>query len=198
MRETARLVSVLLVTLVLCTMGFGGCRAFVQPEEALPNFFTVSPTLYRGARPSREGFARLREMGVKTVVNLRTTQPDRDWLAELGFNYENRPMTALTPSDEDVIWFLRIAIDPQRTPVFVYCNLGSDRTGYMVAMYRVVVEHWDRERAIEEMTAEDKGFVPIFWNLIDYVRDADIEAIRAAVYAPGPGPAPGDQPHEGG
>jgi protein tyrosine/serine phosphatase len=85
--------------------------------------------------------------------------------------------------DEDVLWFLRIAADPARAPVFLHCQHGADRTGYLVAMYRVVVEGWDRERAIAEMTCDGNGFHPLCRNLIRYVRQADIERLRSCLPA---------------
>ena len=170
------------VALILCALAAGGCRSISHGHDDLPNYQVVNPSLYRGGQPTREGFLHLKDMGIKTLVNLRSTQPDREWLAQQGFAYENRAMVALWPSEEDVIWFLRIAVDPQRAPVFVYCDYGADRSGLVVAMYRVVVEHWDRERAIQEMTDEDNGFLPILTNLSDFIRQADVDAIRTAVY----------------
>ena len=121
------------------------------------------------------------------------TQPDRQLLTQLGLDYETRGMVALVPSDEIVIWFLRIAVDADRAPVMVYCGYGSERAGLMVAMYRIVVENWDKERAIAEMTEEGHGFLAMWNNLVTFIRKADIEAIRAAVYdgqAPPPPPPP--------
>ncbi|HUV86117.1 MAG TPA: hypothetical protein VMX79_03305, partial [bacterium] len=40
---------------------------------------------------------------------------------------------------------------PARRPVFVHCHAGVDRTGFVVAAYRVKVEGWTPEKAYEEM-----------------------------------------------
>jgi protein tyrosine/serine phosphatase len=171
----------LLAAVLVSLWAVAGCRNISRGDRDLSNFEMVSPTLYRSGQPTREGYVRLKELGVRTIVNLRSTQPDRKHLETLGLKYENRGMIAVQPNDEDVIWFLRIAVDPNCVPVLVHCDYGSERAGLMVAMYRVVVEGWDRERAIEEMTAEDRGFLPVFSNLATYIREADIESIRSAV-----------------
>ena len=117
----------------------------------LPNFAWVSPRLCRGAQPTREGFERLRAMGVVTVVNLRAEHSDREEIAGLGFRYVELPFTASRPEEGDVAGFLRVASDPASGAVFVHCHHGADRTGYMVAAYRMAVEGWSVDRALEEL-----------------------------------------------
>ena len=47
-----------------------------------PNLCKVSNTLYRGAQPTREGFERLKKLGIKTVVSLRDHHSDEELLAD--------------------------------------------------------------------------------------------------------------------
>jgi protein tyrosine/serine phosphatase len=58
----------------------------------------------------------------------------------------------LAPSvvDDHVAHFLAI-ISQQPKPVYVHCFLGVNRTGVMVAAYRVLIEGVSDEEAIEEM-----------------------------------------------
>jgi protein tyrosine/serine phosphatase len=62
--------------------------------------------------------------------------------------------------------------------VFVHCRYGSDRTGTMIAIYRIAVQNWDREEAIREMVEGGYGFYPMWENLKIYLRRLDIDAIR--------------------
>ena len=78
----------------------------------------------------------LKAMGVKTVVDLRALHSDRDLIGDTGLTYEGVGMTAWHPEDEDAVRFLKIVTDKSRTPVFVHCQYGSDRTGTMCAIYR--------------------------------------------------------------
>lgn len=162
-----------------------GCRSAITHGDAqLPNFDMVSDSLYRGGQPTQEGFDRLHKMGVKTVVNVREGDTDRDLIKGMEFVYNLRGMSALSPCDEDVIWFLKIATNPTSGPIFLHCHYGADRTGYLIAMYRIVVQGWDTEKAITEMTDGGHGFWPLYSNLPDYVRRANIAALRKAVLPP--------------
>jgi len=144
----------------------------------LPNFYKVSDDLYRGAQPTDEGMRQLKELGIKTVVNLRYIHSDRDELGETGLAYEHINMTTWYSQTEDAIRFLRIVTDSNSTPVFVHCQYGSDRTGTMCAIYRIAVQGWSKNQAIEEMTNGGFGFHRIWKNLVNYVRDLDIEQLK--------------------
>ncbi|MFH1370090.1 MAG: dual specificity protein phosphatase family protein [Planctomycetota bacterium] len=144
----------------------------------VPNLYKVSDDLYRGAQPSEDGFKQLEKSGIKTVVNLRSSHSDHDMLTGANLNYEHIPMTAWHPKNEDVVKFLKIAADANLTPVFVHCKRGADRTGLMCAIYRVAVQGWSKDEAIEEMTKGDYGFYSIWQNIIHYIRKLDVEKIR--------------------
>jgi protein tyrosine/serine phosphatase len=90
-------------------------------------------------------------------------------------------MTAWEPDDDKVERFLRIVTDPSRTPVFVHCQHGADRTGMMVAMYRVVVQGWSKADAIDEMRRGGFGFHPIWRVLPQYVRDVKVDVLRVSL-----------------
>jgi protein tyrosine/serine phosphatase len=154
--------------------------AWAQPVDrpGLPNLHKVSDDLYRGAQPTVEGIAELKTLGVKTVINLRNGDSDRKVLAGSGLAYELIPMTAWRPHDDDVIQFLRVVTDESRLPAFVHCRRGADRTGMMVAIYRIAVQGWSKDEAIAEMTQGGFRFNSGWQNLVQYVRDLDIAAIK--------------------
>ena len=169
-----------LMAVIIAAAMLEGCVTHTaHGDRDLPNFQPVNATLSRGGQPTEAGWRRLREMGVKTVLNVRGGDDDRAALNELGLQYQQRPMSPWTPKDEDVAWFLARASDPDLQPVFAHCHHGSDRTGYLVAMYRVIIDGWTREAAIEEMTRDGNGFHDIYQGLIAYVRNADVERIKA-------------------
>jgi protein tyrosine/serine phosphatase len=88
------------------------------------------------------------------------------------------PFLAWHPEDEDVVRFLQIVADPSKTPVFVHCRRGVDRTGTMVAIYRIAVQGWSRGEAIREMTEGGFGYDGKFPNLVKYIQKLDIDAIK--------------------
>lgn len=145
----------------------------------LPNFHKVSDELYRGAQPNAEGMQQLEKLGIKTVVNLRSSHSDRDELDGTGLAYEHIKTTTWNIQTKDVARFLQIVTDSNSTPVFVHCQYGSDRTGTMCAIYRIAVQGWSKDEAIEEMTKGGFGFHSIWKNLVDYIRKLDIDKIKS-------------------
>lgn len=119
----------------------------------LPKFAKVSDTLYCGGQPTKKGFIELKEIGIKTIVNLRGSQKEKekDKLKGLGFKYICIPLEVKNPKDEDIVTFLKVVNNPLYQPVFVHCAQGVVRTGLMVAIYRVYVQNWLIEKAIEEL-----------------------------------------------
>jgi protein tyrosine/serine phosphatase len=154
--------------------------AWAQPMEqpGLPNLHKVSDDLYRGAQPTAEGVRKLEALGVRTIINLRDGDTDKGLSIPPGMTYELIPMTAWHPNDPDVVQFLRVVTDESRLPAFVHCRRGADRTGMMVAIYRVAVQGWDKEQAIAEMTQGGFRFNSGWQNLVQYIRDLDVDAIR--------------------
>jgi len=147
-------------------------------QEGLPNLHQITPLLYRGAQPTAVGMRQLKAMGVKTVVNLRSFNSDREELGNTSLAYEHISMKAWHPEQEDIIRFLRITTDKAYAPVFVHCQHGADRTGLMCAIYRVAVEGWTKEEAIQEMTQGGFGHHTIWTNLVQFIQDLDIDAIK--------------------
>jgi protein tyrosine phosphatase (PTP) superfamily phosphohydrolase (DUF442 family) len=145
----------------------------------LPNFHKVSDDLYRGAQPSAEGMRQLEKIGIKTVVNLRSSHSDRDELQGTSLAYEHIEMTAWgKPENEDVLRFLQIVSDGNSLPVFVHCQHGADRTGTVCAIYRIAVQGWSKDETVEEMTKGGFGFHTIWQNLPDYIRKLNVEEIK--------------------
>ncbi len=147
------------------------------------NLYKVSDTLYRGEQPTAEGFKGLQNLGIKTVVNLRSLHSDQDELEGLSLDYEHIRMEAWDPEQEQVEAFLKIAADPAKKPVFVHCQHGADRTGTMVAVYRIVIENRDTEKAISEMRNGPFGFHEVWTGLPKFLRELDVEGLRKE-YAP--------------
>jgi protein tyrosine/serine phosphatase len=153
---------------------------WAQPlqREGLPNLHQVTPTLYRGGQPTAAGMRQLKAMGVKTVINLRSFSSDRDEIGNTGLAYEHIYMKAWHPEREEIVRFLQIVTDKDRTPAFVHCQHGADRTGLMCAIYRVAVCAWTKEEAIREMTQGGFGHHGVWKNIIRFIEELDCDAIK--------------------
>lgn len=147
------------------------------------NFGIVGPALWRGAQPSAEGFRELARRGARSVVNLREDHDDAPLLEGTGLRYLRIPSKAFRPERGNLARFLAFVRDPAHQPVFVHCAQGRDRTGYNVAVYRMAVEGWTADRAIDEMKAF--RFNRIWIRNIPWLRKVDVEALKQASANPG-------------
>ena len=72
--------------------------------------------------------------------------------------------------------------DPANGPYLIHCQHGADRTGTMVAMYRMVIQGWPKDKAIDELVNGGYGFHPVWQNILAYLQEVDVEKIKAEVY----------------
>jgi protein tyrosine/serine phosphatase len=162
----------------------------VAANPGLPNLHRVNATLYRSAQPTKEGFAFLAaqtslshdDRPIKTIVSLRAFNDDALLTPETStLHLEQIRFKTWHPEGEDVVKFLRIATTPAMQPVLVHCQHGSDRTGTMVAIYRIAYEGWTKTQATDEMIKGGYGFHPMWQNLLHYIDGLDVNAIKEQV-----------------
>lgn len=128
-----------------------------RTRKNLPNFGEATTTLYRGGQPSKEGFRILAKMGINIVVDLRGSRDsERKIVTQLGMRYVPLYWHCWFPKDKVFAQFLRLVRDNPGKKIFVHCRLGDDRTGMMIASYRMAREDWSAEKAEKEM--EKFGF----------------------------------------
>jgi tyrosine-protein phosphatase SIW14 len=159
----------------------GGRKSWAKAisRPGLPNLHKINDRLYRGGQPEKEGYAELAKLGVKTIVCLRTDDEDSEHLGDLPIRCVHLSIT-LTPTKEQVVEFLKAATDTKRQPVYFHCKYGSDRTGTMCAIYRIAVDGWSKQAAIDEMTRG--GFGYHWWTgLTKFVREIDVDWLRERV-----------------
>jgi tyrosine-protein phosphatase SIW14 len=136
------------------------CRSIILAQQEpkypeLPNFHQVNQQIYRGAQPKQGGLQKLASLGVKTIINLRDDD-ERARVEEVeahaaGFHYFNIPMGSFDrPTDKTIGDILAILNNSENQPVFVHCKLGADRTGTVIAIYRIEHDGWTSERAKSE------------------------------------------------
>ena len=125
--------------------------------RGLPNFGEATTTLYRGGQPSKAGFRALANMSINIVVDLRGRRAsERRMVTNLGMQYVAMPWRCSFPKDKTFAQFLTLLRNNRGKKIFVHCRLGDDRTGMMIASYRMAEEGWSAEKAEKEM--ENFGF----------------------------------------
>jgi protein tyrosine phosphatase (PTP) superfamily phosphohydrolase (DUF442 family) len=130
------------------------------PLDGVANFGEVTPTLYRGAQPTRDGLSNLLKMGIEVVVDLRGGErtDERDAVTKLGMKYVSIPWQCGHPDNETAARFLTLLQENPEKRVFVHCYFGTDRTGMMIAALRMAKENWTAAEAKKEMQAYGFSF----------------------------------------
>lgn len=130
-----------------------------QAQDPIPNFREVAPGVYRGGHPTTEGWELLKEKGVKTVVRLHLeSEGDDKEAAALGMTVidASGPPATLkdvfgAPKPERLKLAVAALNDESLRPVYVHCLHGEDRTGLIVALYRVLHDGKTKAEAYKEM-----------------------------------------------
>lgn len=122
------------------------------------NFGIVNSKLYRGGQPKGPGFANLKKMGIDVVVDVRLSGKDTEErnVNHAGMQFVAIPWHCFFPKDKVFAEFLEVLRENRDKKIFVHCRYGDDRTGMMIAAYRMAVEGWTPEEARKEM--EKFGF----------------------------------------
>ncbi len=158
-------------------------RTWVGPCDncisGVENFAKVSPALWRGAQPTAEGFRNLEAAGVKTVVNLRGRHDDLPLLRGTKLQYVRVAARAWDPEEAELAAVLKVLTNRDNWPVFVHCAEGRDRTGYVVAAYRMLIDGWSADDAIREMY--DFRFNTIWFRNPGFLRRLNIDKMRGLV-----------------
>lgn len=137
----------LFLALVLALVSF-------TAHAKIDRFAEVEPGIYRGAQPEvASDYEILRKLGVKTILNLRsdsTVDKERTIAESMGFTFINIPIDGFFGAPKES-FNKAVEILSDNQPVFVHCQLGHDRTGVVVGLYRVHKDHWTPSQAYGEM-----------------------------------------------
>jgi tyrosine-protein phosphatase SIW14 len=138
--------------------------------KGLTNVGRVAPNVYRGAQPLPEGYTTLKKMGIRTVINLRTAASEKRAVEAAGMKSVEIPLSVWTDvSPKTIDGIIDIMRDPANQPVFLHCRQGRDRTGIVVAAYRMKVDGWSFAEAEAEM--QSFGFNDIWHELKESIRE---------------------------
>jgi uncharacterized protein (TIGR01244 family) len=142
-----KLVSILFI--ILLAMPIAG-----QELPPIRNFLRVNDQFCTGGQPRLEHLQKLKDEGVKTIINLRPVGEHRAAeeearAKELGLRYFNIPVVFGDPKDEQVTEFLKITEDPANRPAFIHCA-SAIRVGAFWMIRRVLRDGWSVEKAEAE------------------------------------------------
>ncbi|WP_223606284.1 tyrosine-protein phosphatase [Chryseobacterium sp. OSA05B] len=145
------------------------------------NLYKVNDDVYRSEQPDTDGYNYFQQNNVASILNLRSGHTDNVGGTNYRGNLYTVPMTASSVSDVEIIQALRI-IRTAPKPIDIHCHHGSDRTGVTMAMYRIVFQNWSKHDATEEMTDGGYNFHPQYTNLVNYIKNVDVNYIKTQVF----------------
>jgi len=138
----------------------------VKGHARIPDQAVVENGITRGGHPDVTDLHNF-----KTIISLeaisKSTESERKKAEQLGIKYVSSPMDVhQMPEDTQVQYIINLMKDPSNKPLLIHCFHGEDRTGLIVGLYRVYVDHWTPEAAYQEMLK--MGFHKKFTDLRDY------------------------------
>lgn len=151
--------------------------------KGLSNLHQVTPMIYRSAQPDKNSGSAIAQLGIKTVLSFRKRDKDEPLHSTPGVTFKRYPLYTWDIEEEDILAVLRIMNDPANQPILVHCTHGADRTGLMMASYRMIVQNWTKEAAIDEMKKGEYEYHVIWKNIERRIRKMDIAKMRAELYS---------------
>ncbi|MEN9919382.1 MAG: hypothetical protein RL662_1818 [Bacteroidota bacterium] len=146
----------------------------------MDNMYLIDDGVYRSEQPSAKDFNVLKDFGILEVLNLRNYHNDEDEASGTNMTLHHVRMAAHRIITKNIIKSLQI-IKNRKGSILIHCRHGSDRTGVVVAMYRIVFQNWSKEDAIDELKNGEYGYHRIYINIIRFINNADIEAIKKEI-----------------
>lgn len=143
-------------------------------SKNLPNFHKLNDRVYRGGQPKEAGFAELKRMGIATVIDLRDDDEnaleEKAMVEKAGMRFINKPLENWSrPDEKDIDEILKQIDMAANQPVFVHCKRGKDRTGTVIAVYRMTHDGWTAKQAGDE--AEKYGIGWWQFKMRDFIND---------------------------
>jgi len=147
----------------------------------LENFHKVDTKLYRSAQPDYAKFKKLYLYGIRYDLNLRQFHSDKEKLQNIPMHHHHIAINTSKMSYEQLVEAVAY-IAKARGKVLVHCLHGSDRTGTVVAGYRIAINGWSKKKAVNEFTNGGFGY-HAFWfpNLPKLLNSLDLKEFKKDV-----------------
>lgn len=170
---------------LFCGAAMSGERPgnWAQPviSVKLGNFYKVSDEVFRSEQPEKHDIPDLKSLNIRTLLNLREYHSDDAIFEQSGFQLVRHKMDAGDLSVSDLITVLKLLRKAEK-PVLIHCWHGSDRTGFIIAGYRIVFQNWTKEAAIEELRQGGFGYHAVTYpNITKVLQGMDADAVKKAV-----------------
>jgi len=158
-----------------CCLGCTACAVFTDSALADLAIVEVAPGIYRGPAPeSPADYRRLRAMGINTVLDIRKfrkrqMEQERRCVNAYGMQHRSVPVGFRPQRDGSAERALRELNSVSLHPIYIHCELGRDRVGLVIGLYRVRIEGQSLRSAYGEMKrfgfqSRFRGLDRYFWE----------------------------------
>ncbi len=188
MVETTKKLSVLYSTVILFIIFSISTTTFSQfrpsnwaiKKEIQPffNFYSINDSVYRSEQPNSIGMKKLDSIGFKTIINLRNLKSDKHEALNTNLKLIHVPINTWTINYDEMVWGIKEIVNAPK-PVLVHCKHGSDRTGCIIAGYRIAIQGWNKTDTINEFRLGGYGFHEAwFRNIIKLLESINENQLR--------------------
>ena len=147
--------------------------------SSLDNFFHVSADVFRSEQPVASDLTDLKTLGIRAVLSLREYHDDPGKLGAAGLVLLQHKSSAGALTEADLAAALVLLRDAPK-PVLGHCWHGSDRTGAVIATWRLVFQGWTKEQAVDELVNGGYGFhEKTFPDIVPLIRSLNVEKLKA-------------------
>ena len=152
--------------------------------SSLTNAYRVSYDVFRSEQPGVGDLPAIKALGVRSLLSLRKYHTDDTAYAKAGLVLLQHPSVAGAFTEADLLLALALLRDAPK-PVLVHCWHGSDRTGAVIAAYRVVFQHWTKDQAVDDLTNGGYGFhAQTFPEIVPLIQSLDVDQLRRQLLPP--------------
>ena len=156
----------------------GKTHPFQLEIGQLKNAHEINEEIYRSDQPSKKDFLELERMGIRTVISLRRRVDDAKKVKSTAIRLIQIPVKTNHITLENVIEVMNAMTTCER-PLLIHCRRGIDRTGCMIAFYRMLFHGWSKEQAIAEFISDDYGYSEkLFPGILKFLQDVDIRKLE--------------------
>jgi protein tyrosine/serine phosphatase len=176
----------LIIILLFCTV-IVSAEPRLRPSDwsapiigiSLDNLYQVDKGVYRSEQPDTRSFIELESFGLKEILNLREYHSDNDETSKTKLKLHRVKMEAGSITEEQITKALTI-IKNRKGPILIHCWHGSDRTGGVMASYRMIFNDWSKEKAIDEMRNGGFGYhAKIYPNVVTLINNLNVKKIKS-------------------
>lgn len=142
------------------------------------NLAQVAPGVWRSNQPSPRRLRRYRDLGIRTVVNLRGSSRhshgrfEQSACERLGLELITVKLRARNLVDRDRLLLLLDLFERLERPFIMHCKSGADRAGLASALYLLHIEGVDIAEARRQLSLRFAHVRQFRTGILDYMLDA--------------------------